>query len=158
MTRADTTAPREWSGADSQVLYAMDKWADGFYSVNQHGHVSVCPLDDQELHIDIMDVIDAARSEGASLPMLIRFQDVIRSRVRRLNQRFQMAIQDSGYAGTYRSIYPIKVNQLQEVVAEILEAGREFNIGLECGSKAELLAVLPLITDETLLLCNGVKD
>ncbi|HLP81145.1 MAG TPA: biosynthetic arginine decarboxylase, partial [Nitrosomonas sp.] len=158
MNSRDATAPLDWSGADSQVLYAMDKWADGFYSVNQRGHVSICPVDDQELHIDIMDVIDAARSEGASLPMLIRFQDVIRSRVRRLNQRFRLAIQDSGYMGTYRSIYPIKVNQLHEVVAEILEAGREFNVGLECGSKAELLAVLPLISDEIMLLCNGVKD
>ncbi|SFF16797.1 biosynthetic arginine decarboxylase [Nitrosomonas sp. Nm166] len=148
----------DWSCADARVLYAMDKWADGFYSVNELGHVSVCPLEGQELHIDIMDVIREARSEGTSLPMLIRFQDVISSRVRRLNHKFQMAIRESGYKGTYRSIYPIKVNQLQEVVAEILEAGQEFNIGLECGSKAELLAMLPLITDETLLLCNGVKD
>ena len=155
---SDTVAQHDWSCADSQALYAMEKWADGFYSVNERGHVSVCPIDGQELRIDVMDVIRAARSEGASLPMLIRFQDVISSRVRRLNQRFQMAIQASGYEGTYRSIYPIKVNQLQEVVAEILEAGREFSIGLECGSKAELLAVLPLIADQTLLLCNGVKD
>lgn len=157
MISAGITQP-DWSCADSQALYAMEKWADGFYSVNERGHVSVCPIEGQALHIDIMDVIRAARFEGASLPMLIRFQDVISSRVRRLNQKFQMAIQDSGYKGTYRSIYPIKVNQLQEVVAEILEAGREFNIGLECGSKAELLAVLPLVADETLLLCNGVKD
>ncbi|MDP1934716.1 MAG: biosynthetic arginine decarboxylase [Nitrosomonas sp.] len=157
MISAAITQP-DWSCADSQALYAMEKWADGFYSVNERGHVSVCPIEGQALHIDVMDVIRAARSEGASLPMLIRFQDVISSRVRRLNQKFQMAIQDSGYEGTYRSIYPIKVNQLQEVVAEILEAGKEFSIGLECGSKAELLAVLPLIADETLLLCNGVKD
>lgn len=157
MISAAITQP-DWSYADSQALYAMEKWADGFYSVNERGHVSVCPIEGQALQIDVMDVIRAARSEGASLPMLIRFQDVISSRVRRLNQKFQMAIQDSGYEGTYRSIYPIKVNQLQEVVAEILEAGKEFNIGLECGSKAELLAVLPLIADETLLLCNGVKD
>ncbi|PXW88365.1 arginine decarboxylase [Nitrosomonas sp. Nm84] len=155
---SNVVAQHDWSCADSQALYAMEKWGDGFYSVNERGHVSVCPIDGQELHIDVMDVIRAAHAEGAALPMLIRFQDVISSRVRRLNQRFQMAIQDSGYEGTYRSIYPIKVNQLQEVVAEILEAGREFNIGLECGSKAELLAVLPLIADETLLLCNGVKD
>ena len=147
-----------WSCADSQTLYAMNKWSDGFYSINNQGHVSVTPLENQELHIDIMNVIREASSEGASLPMLIRFQDVISSRVRRLNHKFQVAIQESGYKGTYRSIYPIKVNQLQEVAVEILTAGKEFNIGLECGSKAELLAMLPLISDETLLLCNGVKD
>lgn len=136
----------------------MESWADGFYSVNEQGHVSVCPIEGKALHIDIMEVIRAARAEGASLPMLIRFQDVICSRVRRLNLQFQEAIEACGYEGIYRSIYPIKVNQLQEVVAEILEAGQEFNIGLECGSKAELLATLPLIGDKTLLVCNGVKD
>ncbi|SFK88447.1 arginine decarboxylase [Nitrosomonas aestuarii] len=154
----DSTIKHEWSCADSQALYAMESWADGFYAVNRQGHVSVCPIEGQTLHIDVMKVIRAARAEGASLPMLIRFQDVISSRVRRLNLKFQDAIRECGYEGTYRSIYPIKVNQLHEVVAEILEAGQEFNIGLECGSKAELLAALPLVGDETLLLCNGVKD
>lgn len=154
----EAVAKHDWSCEDSQVLYAMSKWADGFFSVNKMGHVSVRPIEGQDLHIDIIDVIHSARSEGASLPMLIRFQDVISSRVRRLNQTFRKAIQESGYEGTYRSIFPIKVNQLQEVVAEVLEAGQEFNIGLECGSKAELLAMLPLVADETLLLCNGVKD
>lgn len=155
---SDAVAQHGWTCADSQALYAMESWADGFFSVNERGHVSVCPIEGQALHIDVMDVIRAARAEGASLPMLIRFQDVISSRVRRLNHKFREAIQASGYEGTYRSVYPIKVNQLQEVVAEILEAGQEFSIGLECGSKAELLAVLPLVADETLLLCNGVKD
>lgn len=154
----EAVAKHDWSCEDSQALYAMSKWGDGFYSVNKMGHVSVRPIEGQDLHIDIIDVIHSACSEGASLPMLIRFQDVISSRVRRLNQTFRKAIHESGYEGTYRSIYPIKVNQLQEVVAEVLEAGQEFNIGLECGSKAELLAMLPLVADETLLLCNGVKD
>lgn len=148
----------DWSSEDARALYAMDVWGDGFYSVNGKGHVSVAPCEGQALHIDVMDVIAAARDEGADLPMLIRFQDIITSRVRRLNRKFSEAIEASGYSGSYRSIYPIKVNQLHEVVAEVLEAGREFDIGLECGSKAELLAALPLIADETLLLCNGVKD
>lgn len=105
-----------------------------------------------------MDVIAEARAEGTSLPALIRFQDVIRSRVHRVNRKFREAVGEAGYEGGYRGIFPIKVNQLQEVVAEVLEAGREFDIGLECGSRAELLAALPLVTDQTLLLCNGVKD
>ena len=147
-----------WCGADSQALYAMDSWGDGFYSVNDKGHVSVCPIEGDTLQIDVIDVIRVARTEGATLPMLIRFQDIISSRVRRLNLKFRDAIEECGYTGSYRTIYPIKVNQLHEVVAEILETGKIYNIGLECGSKAELLAALPLIGDETLLICNGVKD
>ncbi|MBX3630024.1 MAG: biosynthetic arginine decarboxylase [Nitrosomonas sp.] len=155
--RDDTLKP-EWGCIDAQTLYAMDKWSDGFYSVNARGHVAVCPTSDQTLQIDVMDVIRAARAEDVSLPMLIRFQDIISSRVHRLNFKFQETIRECGYAGAYRSIYPVKVNQLHEVVAEILDAGQVFNIGLECGSKAELLATLPLVGDKTLLLCNGVKD
>lgn len=136
----------------------MDSWGDGFYSINDKGHVSVSPIEGDTLRIDVIDVIQAARAEGATLPMLIRFQDIISSRVRRLNLKFRDAIKECGYAGSYRSIYPIKVNQLHEVVAEVLETGKVYNIGLECGSKAELLAALPLIGDETLLICNGVKD
>ncbi len=155
--RNETVKPG-WNCADSQALYAMDSWSDGFYSVNERGHVAVCPTFDRTLQIDIMDVIRAARAEDVSLPMLIRFQDIISSRVHRLNLEFQETIQECGYAGSYRSVYPVKVNQLHEVVAEILDAGQAFNIGLECGSKAELLATLPLVGDKTLLLCNGVKD
>jgi len=147
-----------WRCVDSQNLYAMDKWGDGFYSVNDQGNVSVRPIEGEVLDIDVMAVIDAAREQGASLPVLLRFQDIIASRVRRLNRKFREAIEAADYQGSYRTIFPIKVNQLQEVVAEVLEAGEEFDIGLECGSKAELMATLPLVTDKTLLLCNGVKD
>ncbi|MGM0633497.1 MAG: biosynthetic arginine decarboxylase [Pseudomonadota bacterium] len=148
----------EWRAIDARALYAMDSWADGFFSVNQQGHVCVRPMQDSDLEIDVMEVVAAARAEGTSLPALIRFQDVIRSRVQRLNRTFRQAVEEAGYESGYRGIFPIKVNQLQEVVAEVLEAGREFDIGLECGSRAELLAALPLVTDQTLLLCNGVKD
>jgi arginine decarboxylase len=148
----------QWTPADAQELYAMDSWSDGFFYVNEKGHVAVRPREDSDLSIDVMDVIEEARKEGATLPMMIRFQDIISSRVRRLNRKFRDAIAEAGYQGEYRSIYPIKVNQLHEVVAEILEAGKEFNIGLECGSRAELITALPLIGDTHLLLCNGVKD
>lgn len=154
----EETAGGGWGVADSRTLYAMDKWGDGFFSVNDRGHVSVRPIEGQALDIDVMSVIDAAREQGATLPVLLRFQDIIASRVRRLNRKFREAIKAADYQGEYRTIFPIKVNQLQEVVAEVLEAGEEFDIGLECGSKSELMATLPLVTDKTLLLCNGVKD
>ncbi|MEX1197632.1 MAG: biosynthetic arginine decarboxylase [Pseudohongiellaceae bacterium] len=152
------TQRTQWKASDARALYAMDSWSDGFFSVNERGHVCVRPVEGEDTELDVMEVIAAARAEGTALPALIRFQDVIRSRVHRLNRKFREAVEEAGYEGSYRGIFPIKVNQLQEVVAEVLEAGREFDIGLECGSRAELLAALPLVTDQTLLLCNGVKD
>jgi len=147
-----------FSAADAQAMYAMDVWSDGFFAVNETGNVVARPLEDAALAIDIPSVIAAAQAQGASLPLLIRFQDILQVRVQRLNQAFTQAIEASGYGGRYQSIYPIKVNQLHEVVEEVLEAGARFNLGLECGSKTELVATLPLIGDDRLLLCNGVKD
>jgi arginine decarboxylase len=149
----------DWSPEAAEDLYQMSLWSDGFFSVNDQGHVCVRPLEDQELAIDIADVIRDVIGRGTSLPVLIRFQDVLRARVRRLNAAFATAIEESGYQNVYRGVYPIKVNQLHEVVDEVLEAGRTLGIGLECGSKAELIATLPQLADDSMLLiCNGVKD
>ena len=153
------TSSSPWTLDDARELYSVDVWGDGFFSINEHGNVSVRPIEDNpDLRIDINDVVAEALESGSTLPLLVRFQDIISSRVRRLNRKFRDAIAAAGYEGSYRSIFPIKVNQLQEVVAEVMDAGREFNNGIECGSKAELMAALPLIGSETLLLCNGVKD
>ncbi|MEZ5557191.1 MAG: biosynthetic arginine decarboxylase [Pseudomonadales bacterium] len=147
-----------WGPEDSEQLYAMSAWSDGYYFVNEQGNVAVRPLDGESLSIDICAVIRAARAEGATLPLLIRFQDILEARVKRLNEAFIQAISEAGYQNRYQSLYPIKVNQLNEVVEEVLEAGAPYGGGLECGSKAELVAALPLVGDDRLLLCNGVKD
>lgn len=147
-----------WTLQDAHDLYAMDVWGDGFFGINEKGHVSVQPIEGEAISVDVNDVIEAALEGGSTLPLIIRFQDIISSRVKRLNRKFREAIAAAEYDGAYRSIFPIKVNQLQEVVAEVMDAGREFDIGIECGSKAELMAALPLIGSDTLLLCNGVKD
>ncbi|MDP1933031.1 MAG: biosynthetic arginine decarboxylase [Gammaproteobacteria bacterium] len=156
MTEHTSSSP--WTPADAEELYAVKTWSAGFFSVNDKGHVAVRPIPGSDLEIDTTEVIDAAVKEGCTFPLIVRFQDIISARVRRLNLTFREAIAESGYTGTYRTIYPIKVNQLHEVVAEVMEAGKEFNLGLECGSRAELMATLALISDDTLLLCNGVKD
>jgi arginine decarboxylase len=158
MMSSDGNATEDWTREDAEALYAMETWGDGFFHVNEAGHVAVRPLPDSDLSIDIPEVIDAALEEGASLPMLVRFQDVLRVRVKRLNEAFGQAIDQSGYRNRYRTIYPIKVNQLHEVVEEVLDAGEGYDLGLECGSKTELIATLPLVGDKRLLLCNGVKD
>jgi arginine decarboxylase len=147
-----------WSLAEAQALYALESWADGFFHVNGAGHVAVQPFPEHQLQIDVVQVLEEAQRRGLSGPLLLRFQDVLRSRVRRLHEAFERARADAGYGNGYRCVYPIKVNQLHEVVEEVLDAGKPYDLGLECGSKAELVAALPLAGEERLLLCNGVKD
>lgn len=158
-TSASTDGNAAWSTESATELYRVDAWSDGFFVVNEHGHMAVQPFDDSSLSIDIMDVIAELRLRGVRFPALLRFQDVLRARVRRLNLAFAEAISSAGYDNVYQAVYPIKVNQLHEVVEEVLDAGKPFGLGLECGSKAELVAtVAHLESDDTLLVCNGVKD
>jgi arginine decarboxylase len=154
-----TPAKIAWTTQDAAELYRLEAWSDGFFVVNERGHVAVKPFDNDPLTIDIMDVVAEARRRNINFPLLLRFQDVLRARVRRLNEAFAEAIAYAEYKNVYRGVYPIKVNQLHEVVEEVLDAGAPYGLGLECGSKAELIASLPhLVSDETLLICNGVKD
>ncbi|MDH5621806.1 MAG: biosynthetic arginine decarboxylase [Gammaproteobacteria bacterium] len=159
MTLTKTTAAATWSVDDAAEHYRVDAWSDGFFTVNESGHMAVRPFDEGSLSIDIMDIVAELRSRGVRFPAVLRFQDVLRARVKRINLAFAEAIRESGYKSTYQAIYPIKVNQLHEVVEEVLDAGKPYGLGLECGSKAELVAtVAHLESDETLLICNGVKD
>jgi arginine decarboxylase len=150
--------PAEWQIADSTELYRISSWGDPFFFVNEKGHMAVRALDEQGTTMDVVDVVNELRRRGIQFPVLLRFQDVLRAQVRRVNEAFRSAIAEANYGNVYRGIYPIKVNQLHEVVDELLDAGRPYGMGLECGSKAELIACLPQIDGETLLVCNGVKD
>ena len=137
----------------------MSAWSDGFFSANDNGNVHVHPSKDRTSGIDIAQVVSHLERKGITFPLLIRFQDVLKGRIEQLYDAFQTATRDVDYNGSYTAVYPIKVNQLHEVVEEILDAGKSFGIGLECGSKAELIAALPLLEDDdTLLICNGYKD
>ena len=148
-----------WSLDDAAEHYRVDGWSDGFYVVNAAGNMAVKPFDDKELTIDIFEVVQSLRKRGVKLPLLLRFQDVLSARVRKLNTAFEEAIREADYKNVYRAVYPIKVNQLHEVVEEVLDAGKPYGVGLECGSKAELVATIAhLESDDTLLICNGVKD
>ena len=154
MTKEET-----WTVEDSESLYRVRLWGEAYFVVNEEGHLSVRPVLGDPIGIDIYKVVQDLRQQRIEFPLLIRFQDLLRSRVAELNTAFRRAIEESGYENSYISVYPIKVNQLHEVVQEILEAGRPFGFGLECGSKAELVAALPHLEDDrTLLICNGYKD
>ncbi|NNF52580.1 MAG: biosynthetic arginine decarboxylase [Gammaproteobacteria bacterium] len=139
--------------------YRVEVWSDGFFAVNADGNAVVQPKPDEATCIDLRLLVDDLRKRDIALPVLLRFQDVLSSRVKRIHGAFRDAIKNRGYGNRYQGLYPIKVNQLHEVVEEVLESGKEFGMGLECGSKAELVATLPhLVDDEMLLVCNGVKD
>ena len=148
-----------WTVEDSENLYRVKLWGESYFYVNEDGHLSVRPILGDPIGIDVFRIVQDLKQQRIQFPLLIRFQDLLRSRVTELNMAFRRAIEEAEYKNAYTGVYPIKVNQLHEVVQEILEAGRPFDFGLECGSKAELVAALPHLEDDrTLLICNGYKD
>ena len=148
-----------WTPTDAEELYPVNSWGDDFFFVNEEGHAGVRPVHGHKNAIDIHHVVQQLRQEGIHFPVLIRFQEILQARVVQLNEAFRAAINEAEYENRYMGVYPIKVNQLHEVVEEVLEAGQPFGYGLESGSKTELIATLPhLSSDETPLLCNGYKD
>ena len=151
-------AKQPWTVEDSDKLYNLQGWGLGYFGVNTAGHVTLQPKREPEGAIDILDVVEDVAARGIKMPVLIRFQDILRRRVTLLNEAFQAAIKEHGYAGRYFGVYPIKVNQLREVVEEIADAGRPFQFGLEAGSKGELLAVLGMNPPDALTIVNGYKD
>ena len=148
-----------WTTEDAKELYLIERWGSGYFDVNAGGNVTIAPLQERGGKIAIREVVDAALEQGLKTPLLIRFQDLLHHRVRALNDAFNNAIIENKFRGTYRGVFPIKVNQLREVVEEILEAGRPFHFGIEVGSKPEVFAGLSVHTDnESLIVCNGYKD
>jgi arginine decarboxylase len=153
------TELRAWTVKDSLELYNVNGWGRDFFSINDAGHVEVTPSGPGSTRIDLRDLVEDLRSRGLNLPLLIRFSDILRTRVEQLCGSFQQAIAENDYKGVYRGVYPIKVNQQRHVVEELTEYGRPFNLGLEAGSKPELLVALALQDNpEALILCNGYKD
>jgi arginine decarboxylase len=149
----------DWTVEDAKELYLIERWGSGYFDVTPDGNITIAPLQVRGQKIAIHDVVQASIEQGLRTPLLIRFQDLLHHRVRRLNEAFNSAISENKFRGTYRGVFPIKVNQLREVVEEILEAGRPFHFGIEVGSKPEMFAGLSVHTDnESLIVCNGYKD
>ena len=150
---------RKWTIEDSLDLYNIRKWGNGYFSANEKGNLVVQPGGAGAPSVDMKDLVDEVRQRGIGAPMLIRFSQILKARVIELNEAFLRAISEYGYQGTYRGVFPIKVNQEKYVVERLLEAGRPYHFGLEAGSKPELLAVLGMLEDEeALVICNGYKD
>src|SRR3954464_14706928 len=157
--RSPTMSNSDWSIEKSLSLYNIPGWGAGYFNINPKGHLVVHPFGQPGPVIDLMDVVDDIRERKLGFPCIVRFQDLLRSRVKQLNEVFRAAIAQHNYKGQYFGVYPTKVNQMREVVEEILDVGAPYHFGLEAGSKGELLIVLALNADpEALTICNGYKD
>src|SRR6476646_2006658 len=153
--------PRSGWGIDAaRALYNIEGWGAGFFDINTRGHVVVRPNKERPEHeVDLHDVAMDLEEQGIALPVLLRFSDILRSRIEALTTRFDEARAEFQYTGGYTTVYPIKVNQQRHVIEEILEFGKSHGVGLECGSKPELQAILGLSeTTDHLIVCNGYKD
>jgi len=150
---------KEWTIRDSLDLYHVLDWGSGFFAINDAGDVEVRPKADDARSIDLLELVENLGRRGVHTPLLIRFNDILDSRVRGLNQCFREAIEEIDYQGSYRGVYPIKVNQQRHVVEELVRFGAPDTWGLEAGSKPELLIALALLdTPGALIICNGYKD
>src|SRR5213592_1469290 len=145
---------KPWDIQTARSLYNIDRWGAKYFDINAGGHVVAMPLQETGAA-----VVEESKARGLKFPLLIRFQDILRHRVQSINEAFRGSIAEFNYQGKYRGVFPIKVNQLREVVEEILDAGKPYGFGLEVGSKPELLAGLALQAEpDSLIICNGYKD
>ncbi|HXI19564.1 MAG TPA: biosynthetic arginine decarboxylase, partial [Gemmatimonadales bacterium] len=152
-------AATTWSVKDAEKLYNMQGWGQGFFRVNPEGRVTVHPDGNPKRGLDLFQLALDLNAQGVGLPLLLRFSDILRARIETLATQFQHAIAEFGYEGSYTTVYPIKVNQQRHVVEEIVAFGTPFGVGLECGSKAELQAILGLSeSTQPIIVCNGYKD
>lgn len=145
---------KSWSIEQSAQTYAIDNWGQGYFSINADGHVSVKPCSDKDVVLDLYEIAQSLNDKKLSLPVLVRFTDILKDRVAQLSNAFDKACVNNDYHGSYTPVYPIKVNQQRKVVEGILAAD---NIGLEAGSKPELLAIMAL-SNKGVVVCNGYKD
>lgn len=152
--------PNPWTIQDAEKLYGVKRWGAGYFEIGENGNLQVFPdLNNTNMRIDFKAVVDEIKHEGIQFPVVLRFHDILRSQVAILNETFVNTIAEADYQAEYMGVYPVKVNQMREVVEEIVDAGAPYNYGLEAGSKAELLTVLAYNTNpDSLTVLNGYKD
>ena len=149
----------KWTIEEAREHYNIRGWGAGYFDINAKGNIVVRPNRKNKHDIDLKNLVDDIQSKGYSLPVLIRFSDILKASIANLANSFQRSIDEYKYNGKYHGVYPIKVNQQRQVVEEIVKFGQPYNIGLEAGSKPELHAILAILDNpEALLVCNGYKD
>ena len=168
MTTSTTAAPLSiaspatlipWTPQEAAELYGVERWGKGYFGVNAEGHVVVYPTKEPNRGIDLKKLVDQLAERDIFPPVLIRFTDILKHRIREVAEAFGEAIREHNYRNRYACVYPIKVNQQRHVVEEMRDFGSEHGFGLEAGSKPELLAVLAILGDMDMpVICNGFKD
>jgi arginine decarboxylase len=156
---ARTGRGMNWTIQDSRELYNIEGWGIGYFDINEKGNVAVHPTRDPARGLDLYELAMDLEAQGVGLPLLLRFSDILHTRIDMLTHRFRGAMAEFEYTGGYTTVYPIKVNQQRHVIEQIVAYGERHNVGLEVGSKPELQAVLAL-NDRTdhIIVCNGYKD
>ena len=151
---------KTWSISKATELYGIDKWGAGYFSINEQGEVVVSPSgDDNGPKVSLYEIAREIETRGLSIPVVLRIENILGSQIRLLNETFRRVIRESNYQGEYKGVFPIKVNQQEQVIEAISQFGKEYNHGLEAGSKSELIAALSMMkTRKACLICNGYKD
>src|SRR5688500_13555388 len=155
--RADSVGSK-WSLTEATEVYDVARWGQGYFSINELGHLAVHPTKDPARGVDLKRLIDRLELRGLSAPILLRFTDILRHRLGEIHGAFQSAIAQHQYQGRYSCVYPIKRNQQRQVVEQVMNFGRQYGFGIEAGSKPELLAVAALAENDMPVVCNGFKD
>lgn len=150
----------KWTVQDATELYGIARWSEGYFRINASGQVCACPDPVRAPHqtIDFVELIDQIETRGLQLPVLVRFNGILKHKLQSIHDCFAKAISDYGYTGSYRSVFPIKVNQQSEVVRQVINHGREFRGGVEAGSKAELAAVIAMSSPDIMPDLGGIPD
>ncbi len=157
VVRKETLA--HWSADDSESLYGVKDWGAGYFSINDKGELMVSPFPGNKTAASLLDIVNGIKERGMNMPVLLRVSNILDSQLKRLHSSFRKAIEQTRYQGSYKGVFPIKVNQQQQIVEEIVSFGRAYHHGLEAGSKAELIAALGTLRDrDACLVCNGYKD
>lgn len=148
-----------WSPEKSAALYGINNWGNGYFRVNNNGNVAVTPFSSSGPSVDLYELTQELQDRGIRVPIMIRFPDIINQRVQLIHSCFNKAMTEYSYKGQFCGVYPIKVNQQRHLVQELVRFGKNCKLGLECGSKPELLVVLSLMnTPDAVIVCNGFKD
>lgn len=148
-----------WTKKKSEELYGINNWGSGFFSISEGGEVLINPYKNETSEVSLLDIISGVKERGLDMPVLLRFENLLDARISYINNAFIKAMEELSYTGTYRGVYPVKVNQQQQVIEEVARFGKKYHHGLEVGSKPELIAALSYMEDmEACLICNGYKD
>mgnify|MGYP001290731541 FL=1 len=148
-----------WSPSKSAELYGIRRWGRGHFDIDAQGDVVVkADIDGNSVAVSLPDIIDGLKQRGHAMPLLLRIENLLDERIALINETFRTAIGQANYGGEYRGVFPVKVNQQRQVVEEIVQFGQRYGLGLEAGSKAELVLALSLLPENGQLVLNGYKD